>query len=153
SMNEQKNILDFIHSKKTDSPDEVFFENLAADIIAKQQQPIIKMPFYKKSVFKWSAAAAIVISFVFYFGQLEITSSPEFAQLNQLSDETILNYLESTKPESSIAIAEVSNYQTKNTDAIFLSLEQEVDQKTIIQYVDDVYGDWEEETDLFDLKN
>lgn len=95
-MKETKNIIEFIQPTKIEVPSSDYFENLANEIIAqKNQTPTKVIPFYKKPLVRWIAAAAVILPFVFYFTFQNESKDSEnvLANLNNISKEDIHAYI------------------------------------------------------------
>lgn len=147
-MNKEKNILDTIRSKQPNYPDAEYFERMAENVIAEHSTPFIKTPFYKKPVVRWIAAAAVIVPFVFFFvGNKPFDSDNSLAELDNLSHESILNYISEQKETGSLLAVE-SNSTVKK--AVY-QLSVELDKEEIGNYLSEEYGDWEnaEEEYLF----
>lgn len=149
-MNEKKNRLDSIHPKQPNYPDADFFEQMAASVISTQANPFTKTPFYKKPIVKWVAAAAIVVPFVFYFSRTT-SSNPEMAvQLDTIPQETIIQYIENQSETPVVLAFKNGNEPQSSVKSTFDKVTVGIADEEIIQYLNEEYGSWEEESDLFD---
>jgi hypothetical protein len=140
-MNKGKNILDTIRSKQPNYPDTEYFEQMARNVIAEHSSPFIKIPFYKKSVVKWIAAAAVIVPFVFFFSiNPKSNSHNSLTTLDHLPQESILHYIAEQKETEALLVVE-SNSSAKK--AVY-QLSAKVEKDDIINYLSEEYGDWED---------
>lgn len=153
-MSNEKNKLDSIRSKQPNYPDPDYFERMAENVIAEHSNPFVKTPFYKKPVVRWAAAAAVVIPFIVFFARNNQPSSQidSLAELNNVPQETIKQYIESQKEESVLLALEESFPKVKSeAKKTVEQLTKEINEDAISNYLSEEYGDWEdEESDLFD---
>lgn len=141
SMNKEKNILDTIQSKQPNYPGAEYFEQMAENVIAEHSSPFSKIPFYKKPVVRWVAAAAVIVPFVFFF-TVNHSSDPDnsLTELDQLPEESILNYISEQKETGSLLAVESSSTVKKNV----YQLPAELNKDEISSYLSEEYGDWED---------
>lgn len=97
-MEEQKDIFDFIEKRKTEMPDQSYFENLSKSVIASQEKKKAKIvPLFKRPATWLSVAAAAVLVFmVVKFNSpadVVFTDSDSLAGLDDVSREEILAYV------------------------------------------------------------
>lgn len=96
-MNEEKDIFSFISVKKTDVPDDSYFESLAQKVIASKATEIKVIPLYKKPFFKWVVAASIVLPLALYFISREATPNTQensvLIGMNDIPREEIHSYI------------------------------------------------------------
>lgn len=129
-MDTNKTILDFVRTKKAAVPDDEYFNQLAENIIAKQSKKIV--PLYKKPIFKWLAAAAVILPFGIHFMFQLSQTAPEIEATNfsSLSKDDIHVYISSNLEEfNTDEIIEMVNAQTidelrKETVTITIQSEQ-----------------------------
>ena len=142
-MSNEKNRLDNIRSKQPNYPDGAFFEKMAQHVIAEQESPFKKLPFYKKPVVRWAAAAAVLIPLVFVFIQNNenSTDTQPLAELN-LPKESIEKYVEE---QNNTVLA----FGTTNAKQHVAQLTSQVDSETIEAYLQQEYGDWEEDEEEY----
>lgn len=146
NMNKEKNILDTIRSKQPNYPDAEYFERMAENVIAEHSTPFIKTPFYKNPVVKWIAAAAVIVPFVFFFGDNQSSDSDNsLAKLDRLPQESILNYISEQKETESLLAVE-SNSNVKK--AVY-QLSVELGKDEIGSYLSEEYGNWEDTEEEF----
>lgn len=94
-MKNENSILNQLISKQTDIPDENFFEEMATTILADNKHSIKIIPLYKKPIFRWLSAAAVLIPIFIYIGlnTQKQHRNNELATINTLSNEDINTYL------------------------------------------------------------
>ncbi len=142
-MSNEKNRLDNIRSKQPNYPDGAFFEKMAESVIAEHSSPFKKVPFYKKPVVRWAAVAAMLIPFVFLFTRNNQNSSnvQSLAEL-ELPKESIERYVEE---QNNTVLA----FGTTSAKQHVAQLTSQVDSETIEAYLQEEYGDWEEDEEEY----
>ena len=94
-MKEENDIFSFISAKKTDLPDDSYFEALSNKVIEKQTIKVI--PLYRKSIFKWAVAATIILPLAIYFitqgAQDETRNESVLLGLNDIPQAEIHSYI------------------------------------------------------------
>lgn len=92
-MNQAKKILDFIQPKKVETPTNDYFDQLAKSVIHKHSKKSI--PLYKKPIYRWISAAAVLVPFIFYFVifQKEDVKVAVYARLKAIPQEDIHTYI------------------------------------------------------------
>lgn len=138
SMSKEKNILDNIRSKQSNYPDGAFFEKMAENVIAEHSSPFKKVPFYKKPIVRWVAVAAMFIPLVFLFTRNNQESSQVQLANLEVPQESIETYVE----EQNETVLVFGNTNAKQHIA---QLTSQVDTEIIEAYLQEEYGDWDEE--------
>lgn len=117
-MDETKNIVHFIQAKKTEVPSNEYFEKLATNILEQHARPTVKViPFYKKPMFKWMAAAAVLVPFVLYLTLQGASQSQEqndvLMSLKEIPREDIHAYIMENEEEFHIdEVVEITDLAT-----------------------------------------
>ena len=149
-MEEKRDILNFIKVKQGTTPDANYFDNLAKDII-ENETPIIKLPFYKKTLF-WSLSAAASIAIIML---LTPPTTPKSTLVAELSSEEITQYVEENIDDfDTDMIEEFVILETTNEPASeSISIEEQIDELTeeeILEYFESEYVlDEFDENDLY----
>jgi len=153
-MEENKDIVQFIQAKKTEVPSGEYFENLANIILEKHVAPTVKViPFYKKPVFKWMAAAAAIGPFILYFALQDSSQNQNdvLAGMNELSKNDIHAYMMENQERFHIDEVvemtdlktierfslESTSFNTTENSSIF----NEISKDEIESYLEYYYGD------------
>lgn len=119
-MKEEKDILDFLKVNRTETPDALYFENLAKEVVKSQQPKVI--PLYKKANFWISSAAAVVIGILVVTGLDNNSQQKEnpLLALSEVSSMEILNYMDENIEEFELdEIASIIPEETLESVEVF----------------------------------
>lgn len=116
-MEEPKNILTHITTEKIEVPDEKYFTSLAGKIIITSKTETKIIPLYRKPIFKWAMAAAVILPLVFFFlmqNNNERSNEDEVLfGLNNITTAEIHSYIMDNQEEfTMIEVAEMTSKET-----------------------------------------
>jgi len=137
--------LDRIKSKKPVYPDASFFDELANNIVAQNQNIVFKRPIYKRPFVQWIAAAVVIPMILFFV--LHKTDSPTqsaFAMLDKVPTETISAYVEAQQFSGTPLEVRSSAINEKNWSInVVNELVSEIPVSEVSSYLEEEYGDWD----------
>lgn len=128
-MQEDKSILNQIDVKKTVTPGDDFFDDIATSVLASESKQNKIIPFYKKPIFKWLSAAAILLPIFIYIGLKNQTTREiqTLAIIDTLTRDEIKSYLNKDKIILPVETIENQTSNQTNPQIAIQTNDQQID--------------------------